>query len=56
VLIALLCLSSLGVATIAARLRVTLSTEQDYVQQPTEVESAVAKLDEIPTVAEELGL
>jgi hypothetical protein len=56
VLIALLCLSSIGIVAIAARLRVTLTTEQDYVQQPPVAESPLEQLGDLPTVAEEMGL
>jgi hypothetical protein len=37
--IALLCLGCLGIVAIAARLRVTLSAEQDVVMQPPVAES-----------------
>jgi hypothetical protein len=55
VLIALLCLGSLGIVAIAARLRVTLTAEQDYVMQPPEAESPLEQLGDLPTVAEEMG-
>ena len=42
--IALLCLSSLGIVAIAARLRVTLTAEQDLVKQPPAAESPLEQL------------
>ena len=54
--IALLCLSSLGIVAIAARLRVTLTAEQDYVKQPPVAESPLEQLADLPTVAEEFGV
>jgi MFS family permease len=56
VLIGLLCLGSLGIVMIAARLRGILTTEQDFVMQPPLVESPLEQLSELPTVAEEMGL
>jgi MFS family permease len=53
--IALLCLCSLGIVAIAARLRRILTDEQDFVPQPLEAESAIEE-DDLPTVAEEMGL
>ena len=44
--IALLCLSSLGIVAIAARLRVTLTAEQDLVKQPPAAESPLEELGE----------
>jgi MFS family permease len=41
--IALLCLASLGVVAIAARLRVTLTAEQDNVKPPPEAKSPLAR-------------
>jgi MFS family permease len=54
--IALLCLCSLGVVAIAARLRATLTTEQDFALQPPVAESPLEELGDLPTVAEEMGL
>jgi len=54
--IALLCLSSLGIVAIAARLRVTLTAEQDLAVQPPVAESPLERLGDLPTVAEEMGL
>ncbi|MFY9784022.1 MAG: MFS transporter, partial [Acidimicrobiales bacterium] len=56
VLIGLLCLGSLGIVAIAARLRVFLTTEQDYVKQPSVAESPLEQMDDLPTVAEEFGV
>ncbi len=56
VLISLLCLGSLGIVAIAARLRLTLTVEQDLIPQPPVTESPLEQLDDQPTVAEELGL
>ncbi len=56
ILIALLCLSSIGIVAIAARLRLTLTTEQDYVQQPPVAGSPLEQLSELPTVDEEMGI
>jgi MFS family permease len=53
VLVALLSLGSLGIVAVAARLRVTLTTEQDHA---TEAESALDQIGELPTVSEEMGL
>ncbi len=50
--IALLCLGSLGIVAIAARLRVTLTAEQDLVMQPPVAESPLERLGDLPTVAE----
>jgi MFS family permease len=41
--IALLCLASLGVVAIAARLRVILTAEQEFVNQPPVAESALVE-------------
>jgi hypothetical protein len=41
--IALLCLASLGVVAIAARLRVILTAEQEFVKQPPVAESALVE-------------
>jgi MFS family permease len=54
--IALVCLCSLGVVAIAARLRATLTTEQDFAIQPPVAESPLEELGDLPTVAEEMGL
>jgi len=56
VLIGLLCLGSLGIVAIAARLRATITAEQDYVLQPAEVESPLEPWGDLPTVEEEMGL
>lgn len=56
VLIALLSLGALGIAAIAARLRATITAEQDFVKQPSVAESPLEQLVELPTVAEELGV
>jgi MFS family permease len=53
VLIALLSLASLGIVAIAARLRVTLTTEQDFVKQPPVAESPLERIADLPTVAQE---
>jgi hypothetical protein len=53
VLIALLCLGSLGIVAIAARLRVTLTAEQDLVMQPPAAESPLERLGDLPAVAQE---
>jgi MFS family permease len=55
VLIALLCLGSLGIVAIAARLRVTLTAEQDFVVQPAVAATPREQLGDLPTVAEEMG-
>ena len=47
VLIALLCLGSLGIVAIAARLRATLTAEQDFVERPP--------VAELPAAARPLG-
>jgi hypothetical protein len=49
--IALLCLGCLGTVAIAARLRVTLTAEQDLVMQPPVAESPLERLGDLPTVA-----
>jgi MFS family permease len=54
--IALLCLGSLGTVAIAARLRVTLTAEQDFVTQPPVAESPLEQSGGLPTVAEQMGL
>jgi MFS family permease len=54
--IASLCLSSLGLVAIAARLRAFLTTEQDYVQQAPAAESSLVQPGDQPTVAEEFGV
>jgi MFS family permease len=54
--IALLCLSSLGIVAIAARLRAILTAEQDCVTQPPVAQSPLEQLGDLPTVAEEMGL
>jgi len=56
VLIGLLCLGALGIVAIAARLRVTLTAEQDLAVQPPVAESPLERLGDLPTVAEEMGL
>ena len=56
VLIALLCLGSLGIVAIAARLRVTLTAEQDLGAQPSVAGSPPDQLDDLLTVAEEMGV
>jgi MFS family permease len=45
--IAMLCLSSLGVVVIAARLRVFLSAEQDYVPRPTVAEPPLERFGDV---------
>ncbi|MFZ0664641.1 MAG: MFS transporter, partial [Acidimicrobiales bacterium] len=50
--IALLCLSSLGIVAIAARLRVILTAEQDLVTQPCMTESPLEQLGDLPTVVQ----
>jgi MFS family permease len=47
--IALLCLSSLGIVAIAARLRVILTPEQDLATQPPVAESPLERLGDLPT-------
>jgi MFS family permease len=56
VLIGLLCLGALGLVAIAARLRAILTTEQDFVIPPPMAESPLEQVDDLPTVAEELGV
>jgi MFS family permease len=56
VLLGLLCLGSLGIVAIAARLRAILTAEQDYVEQPPAAASPLDRLDDLPSVAKELGL
>jgi MFS family permease len=56
VLIGLLCFGSLGIVAIAARLRVTLTAEQDFVMQPPLAESPLEQLGDLPTVAAEMGV
>lgn len=56
VLIALLCLGSLGIVAIAARLRGILTTEQDFVEHPPVAQSPLEGSGNLPTVAEEMGL
>jgi MFS family permease len=51
VLIGLLCLGSLGIVAIAARLRGILTAEQDFVKQPP-----LERVGDLPTVADEMGL
>src|ERR1700685_4186797 len=51
--IALLCLGCLGTVAIGARLRVTLTAEQDLVMQPPVAESPLERLGDLPTVAQE---
>ncbi len=50
--IALLCLSSLGIVAIAARLRAILTAEQDLVRQPPVAESPLEQSGDLPTVVE----
>ena len=50
--IALLCLSSLGIVAIAARLRAILTAEQDLVKQPPVAESPLEQSGDLPTVAQ----
>jgi hypothetical protein len=50
-LIGLLCLGSLGIVAIAARLRGILTAEQDFVKQPP-----LERVGDLPTVADEMGL
>jgi MFS family permease len=50
--IALLCLSSLGIVAIAARLRAILTPEQDLVTQPPAAESLLEELGDLPTVVQ----
>jgi MFS family permease len=45
--IAMLCLSSLGVVAIAARLRVTLTADQDFVKQPSVAESPLEQSGDV---------
>ncbi len=56
VLVALLCLGSLGTVAIAARLRGFLTAEQDFVKQPPLVESPLPRLGNRYTAAKEKGL
>jgi MFS family permease len=53
VLIALLVLASLGIVAIAARLRVTLTPEQDFVKQPPVAESPPEPIADLTTVAQD---
>jgi MFS family permease len=54
--IALLCLCSLGIVAIAARLRATLIGEQDLVTQSPVVEPSSEQLADLPAVSEEMGV
>jgi MFS family permease len=51
--IASLCLGSLGLVAIAARLRVTLTAEQDYVKQPPVAESPLEQFGDVLEQEEE---
>jgi MFS family permease len=53
VLVALLCLGSLGIVIIAARLRAILTSEQDFVIEPPAAESSLEQLGDSTTVAKE---
>ena len=54
--IALLCLCSLGIVAIAARLRGALTAEQDFVKQTSVAESALERSDDLPNGSEEFGV
>jgi MFS family permease len=47
--IALLCLGCLGTVAIAARLRVTVTAEQDFAIQPPVAESPLEQIADLPT-------
>ena len=52
VLIALLSVASLGIVAIAARLRGTLTGEQDFVKQPPVADSPHERIADLSTVAQ----